>query len=61
MASIKLQGDSETSAATRVVLLSVECLWMDLPNTKLLLGAEGKGEVEKRREDPSTTVSLSWL
>lgn len=52
MASIKLQGGSETSAATHVVLLNLECLWIDLP-----LGAEGKGEVEKGREDSSTTVS----
>lgn len=57
MASIKLQGGSETSAATHVVLLKLECLWMDLPNPKLPLGAEGKGEVEKGREDSSTTVS----
>lgn len=58
MASVSLQGGSETSAATCVMLLSVGCSWMDLRNPKLLLGAGGKGEVEKRgQEDPGTAVS----
>lgn len=57
-ASVTLQGGSETRVVTCVVLLSLRCLWMDLLNPKLLLGAEGKGEVGKgEQEDPSTAVS----
>ncbi|XP_009469585.1 PREDICTED: polypeptide N-acetylgalactosaminyltransferase 12 [Nipponia nippon] len=48
---------SETSAVTRVMLLSLGCSWMDLLYPKLLLEAGGKGEAEKGgEEDPSTAV-----
>lgn len=40
------------------MLLSLGCLWTDVLSTKLLLGAGGKGDVEKGgEEDPSTALS----
>lgn len=63
MASVAFEGGSETSSVICVVLVNLECLWVHLLNPKLLLlllGAGGKGEVDKgREEDPSTAVSFA--